>query len=128
MEKQTTPKAIYVGTDGTVEIWDLSNSYETTKKAVNHEGHNLFDVVRCEQVDVWVNDEGILMNLDRNNVLLDLLHGLGQMDNRTYLFTPPSLFGNALITGGTDNEGETLGVPESLLKRLKTLGRTAESR
>jgi len=66
-------------------------------------GFELFDVVRVEwkglEISLYVDDEGMMKP---NNY------------GREVVGYPQPLFGNIIVTGGVDAEGETLGVPEEL--------------
>ncbi len=66
---------------------------------------NTFDVVRVtwkgQEISIFVDDEGLLKcgTLGR-----DVKHDNGTIE----------LFGNLVVTGGTDDEGETLSIPKEI--------------
>lgn len=69
-------------------------------------GCRLVDIVRLDyDLDMWVDDEGMLVeNPDEN---------INQLATRLCaLFGPlrQCIYGNTILTGGADNEGETLGL------------------
>lgn len=83
-------KALRVNTDGTTERVTI-NKYEDINEIVG----GLFDVTRGR---VYVNDEGLMIGLPYNVVA------------SAYAFQ--TLVGDALITGGVDEEGYDLDITD----------------
>lgn len=98
-----TIPAVVVHTNGTTEIINLDTGYKAIQGVVG----GCFDVVSSEtgKTSFWVHDEGKLIGLEPNVVATKILWDLNPaFDGRDYLA------GTVLITGGADDEGETLGV------------------
>ena len=95
-------QAVIIKTDGTKSIveFEVGKSYNIIKEAVG----GYIQVVPLEKanVDLWVNEEGKLNNLPQNPIGTSLW-----VDEYGYTDT---IVGNIIITGGTDENGETLGL------------------
>jgi hypothetical protein len=63
-----------------------------------------------ETVAMWVNEEGKFSNLERNDVATYLWA-------RSYGLTD-TIMGNVVLTGGTDEDGETLGLSDEMITHL----------
>lgn len=63
-----------------------------------------------ETVSMWMNEEGKFSGLERNN-LATYLWG------RSYGLTDV-IVGNVVLTAGTDDDGDTLGLSDSMLEYL----------
>lgn len=97
-------KALVIKTTGSREIveFEVGNSYDTIKNAVG-------GWIECVHLpsfgaDLWVNEEGKLLSLDHNafgSVLWAKEYGHTDF-----------IVGDIIITGGVDEEGETLGITE----------------
>jgi len=108
--------AILAKADGNVEVvdFDESNSYNTIKEAT---GGGLIDRVHMSSldVDVWIDDEGKLVENPTPNSLGTVLwvNEYGMTD---------FICGDIIITGGVDDEGNTLGLSrEKVFKVLDTV-------
>lgn len=103
-------KALIVRTDGSREIveFEVGNSYETLKTAVN----GWIECVHLPSfgVDMWVNEEGKLIRLPLN------YHG-SALWAKEYGATD-LMVGDIILTGGADDEGETLGLTDTQLNNL----------
>lgn len=98
MSNESTAVALY--TDGTLLDYDIS---EVNAESINEIVGGWFQAVPVGQFTLWVNEEGKLLGLPHNEmaqVLWDKNYGKGT----------DYIVGNALITGGVDDEGETLGL------------------
>lgn len=99
-----TTYAIKVDTDNKIEIveFDPTKSYETIKEAV---GGGLFDCVPISSlgVDMWIDDEGKLVDEPVWNAFATSLWV------KEYGMTD-AIAGDVIITGGTDEDGNTLGI------------------
>lgn len=70
-----------------------------------------------DDVTMWVNEEGLLRNdLEANSIATGLYV---QMLNAQ---TP--IMGDVVFTGGTDEEGDTLGLGEDYVKALEEVARS----
>jgi Domain of unknown function (DUF3846) len=98
------PKAVIIRTDGSREVAEFDNStcYEVLSGAVE----GLIECVPLldQKTDLWVNEEGKLNGLDQNEIATKLW-----VDNYGYTDV---IVGNVVVTGGTDDEGYTLGLTD----------------
>ena len=104
-------KALKVSTNNTREVVEFTNetSYQTISDAVN--GWIECIPLPSLGVDMWINEEGKLSNeLVQNPTATALWY-----DN----YGPTDVtIGNVIFTGGTDGEGETLGLTDAQLEAL----------
>lgn len=64
-------------------------------------------------IDMWVNDEGLILGLDPN------FHA--SLFARCAGATQPLYFGDVIFTGGPDAEGDTTSLPEGVAEGLARL-------
>ena len=96
-------KAIRVTTNGNLEEWDISEN--TLSKMQEAVGGYVQAIDLSPTLTMWCNEEGKLQNLARNftaQVLWDARFGSGT----------DLIVGDVVFTGGTDDEGATLGLDE----------------
>jgi len=103
-------KAVKVSTEGVLEVVEFDNStcYEMLKAGVG----GWIECVRLPAtgVEMWVNEEGKLDNLDQNPYGTALwADSYGPTDVTV---------GNIVITGGNDDEGNTLGLSDEKIDYL----------
>jgi Domain of unknown function (DUF3846) len=101
-------KAVIITTEGEKSVVEFDNDscYEMLKNAVG----GLIECVplRASGFEMWVNEEGKLMNLPQNGVGTALWN-----DN----YGPSDVtVGNIVLTGGTDSKGNTLGLTDEQLE------------
>lgn len=106
-------KALYLSTEMDAEIctFKVGDSYNLISDAV--EGWIECYYLSSLGVDLWCNEESKLAGLARNDIA-------------TYLFQKEFgphdyIGGNVIFTGGTDDEGETVGLTEDQIKKLTEL-------
>lgn len=96
--------AIKATANGAIDVveFDELKSYETIKEAI---GGGTFDCIRIPSlgVDIWIDDESKLMDEPEYSSFATVLwiHEYGMTD---------IIAGDVIITGGTDDEGNTLGL------------------
>jgi len=104
-------KAILVKSDMQLSVidFDESNSYEIIKEAVG----GWIDCVRLPDYhcDMWINDEGKLEGLPANPIGSVLYSTLGG----------DWIAGDIIITGGIDDEGNTIGLSDELCNLLENM-------
>jgi hypothetical protein len=109
--KGTEMKALVFKTNNTLVVEQDTNefvSYETLSRAV---GGMIEAVTLPNGLTLWVNEEG-------------KMDGLPVNDYATRLFASAFgagidiIVGDAIVTGGADDEGETLGLTDEQLKSL----------
>lgn len=111
-------KAVVIKTDGTKEVveFEIGNSYDLLSASVG--GWIECVSLRTRNADMWVNEEG-------------KLNGLPQNPHATALWveeygTTDIIVGNIIITGGVDNEGETLGLSDEQVSDFMGYSRQIE--
>lgn len=95
--------AVVVHTNGEAEFILLEDGYKAIQEVVG----GTFDVVTSStgNTSFWVNDEGKIIGMKPNYVATKVLWQLNPaFDGRDYLAGP------VLITGGADEEGNTLDI------------------
>lgn len=106
-------KALIIKTDGTHEVKDFTvgDSYNLIREGVD----GWIECVRLPYLnaDMWVNEEGKLIGLPFNAIGTALWVG-------QYGLTDVIL-GDIVVTGGANDEGETIGLTEEALAELLTL-------
>lgn len=104
-------KVLYISTNDAVTLRhsvDEFVSYETLSNAV---GGMIEAVTLPSGITLWVNEEGKLNGLPVNKVATNLMtRAFGQQFD--------ILVGNVIVTGGADDEGETLGLTDEQLEML----------
>lgn len=103
-------KALQINTDGTVEIIvndDKFVGYSTLSGAV---GGMIECVTFSDTLTMWVNEEGKMCGLPVNEYATRLfVANFGPFD---------TIVGNAILTGGADDDGETLGLTDGQIADL----------
>lgn len=102
-------QAVIIKTDGSKSVveFDSTTSYDTLSKAV---GGWIECVTLRDELDMWVNEEGKLIGLPQNPIATALFaDSFGTSD---------VIMGDVIITCGTDQEGETLGLGEAQIEYL----------
>lgn len=98
-----TIPAVIIHPDGNVKIVNLDEGYKAIQEVVG----GTFDVIASStgKTSFWIHDEGKLIGLKPNVMATKILWDLNSdFNGRDYLS------GTVLITGGADDEGETLGI------------------
>ena len=98
-------KAVVIKADGTKSVveFEHGDSYDTIRNAV--EGWIEVVGLGSKNADLWLNEEGKLNGLPQNPTATALF---GEEYGTGY----DVIVGNVIITGGTDAEGETLGLTD----------------
>lgn len=101
--------AIIIKTTGETEIVDIANDeLATLQKAV---GGYIEAVALNDNLTMWLNEEGKVEGLPHNPLaqhFFDLRFGTGV----------DYIVGNAVFTGGADENGETMGLENDTISRL----------
>jgi hypothetical protein len=101
-------KAVIIKTDGSKSVAEFDNDtcYDLLRTTVG----GYFECITLKNVefcDMWVNEEGKLRGLEQNPTATALwvdMYG-----------TSDVIMGDVIITGGSDDEGETLGLTDALV-------------
>jgi hypothetical protein len=105
--------ALVIGMDESLEVVDLDASEGSLKVLQNAvEGYvQAIDLKR--DLTMWANEEGKLEGMMTNSIATAIFQTrFGMVD---------IIVGNAVLTGGTDDEGETIGLTDEQVTRLKFL-------
>lgn len=108
-------RAVTIDVDGVAVAhdWDASDG---SLPHLQHAVGGCVDVVALsEDLDMWVNDEGLLIGLPVNV----LATGVAALHGRTH----QAYVGTAVFTGGADADGETLALSEEQVQLLIGYGR-----
>lgn len=101
-------KALIVNVDGDYEVveFELGNSYNLLRNAVE----GWIECVSLGNADLWLNEEGKLIGLPINEFATKLFtQRFGAVD---------LIVGNVVLTGGVDEDGETVGLDEDTLQNF----------
>jgi len=110
--------ALRINTDFTTEVLDLSsNEYAQLRDAV---GGLIQPVDLKPDLTLWCNEEGKLINGMEVNVIGTHLY------EKSYAMTDV-IMGNIVLTGGTDDEGETLPLPSTWLAYVEEIAERLRS-
>lgn len=108
-------KAIQINSTGSKSVveFEIGQSYDVISRAVGGwiECVNL----RGLQVDMWVNEEGKLNSLPENPTATALF--MDEFGGGDFIV------GNVLITGGVDEEGETVGLTDEQIEVISNYDR-----
>ena len=106
-------KALVIGTDDTIEVIDLDGPDGTLKILQNAVDGWVQVVDLNPKLSIWVNEEGKMHGLPVNKLATVMFQKVfGQVD---------IMVGNAVLTGGTDSEGETLGLTDEQVERFQII-------
>lgn len=107
--------AIRITTDGTIEELDLSgdNSLDVLQTAV---GGWVQAIDLHDALTMWLNEEGKLERLPHNP------YAQSEWDNR-YGANTDYMVGDVVFTGGTDEDGATLGLDEDTAQQIRKMAR-----
>jgi hypothetical protein len=110
--------ALRINTDFTTEVLDLSSDeYAQLRDAV---GGLIQPVDLKPDLTLWCNEEGKLINGMEVNVIGTHLY------EKSFAMTDV-IMGNIVLTGGTDDEGETIALPFPWLAQLEELAERLRS-
>ena len=101
-------RVLIVNTAGEISFADI-----TCLDDMNSIVDGLIDVVPCGDVDCFVNDEGLLIDLEPNPTAVDICRAFGGRVN--------CLVGNVFFTGGVDAEGNTLPITREAAAKAATV-------
>ncbi|MEU5825641.1 DUF3846 domain-containing protein [Streptomyces sp. NPDC047803] len=107
---ETRRYALLVRPDGFFQVldWPGESSLQTLYRAIDCQAVDVADITPT--LSMWVDDEGAINGCRVNVPATHLFQAHG---------TPrQAYFGNAVFTGGTDPEGDTLGLTEDQLLTL----------
>ena len=105
--------AIKLNTDGIAEEVQLADEGSQLKQLQEAVGGWIQAVDLTDKLTMWCNEEGKLNRLPINSLATDLWEeSFGQTD---------IIVGNVIFTGGTGEEGETLGLNEDTANKLRKL-------
>ena len=110
--------ALRINTDFTTEVLDLSSDeYAQLRDAV---GGLIQPVDLKPDLTLWCNEEGKLINGMEVNVIGTHLY------EKSFAMTDV-IMGNIVLTGGTDDEGETIALPSTWLAYVEEIAERLRS-
>lgn len=118
-------KALRILVDGTVEELDLDSaegSLSVLQNGVKFDEQDVSPLVQAidlsRGVTMWCHEEGKLLRHPWNDTAT-MLYSFDFGGNYG-----DYIAGNVVLTGGVDDEGETLGIPEERIEGLRRLANT----
>ena len=107
-EKQME-KVISITTDNVISVQEVDEvDYELLSTSVN----GMVELVSIDRnVDMWLNEEGKLLNLP-NNIIATILW------NKLFSNNPDIIKGDIVITGGSDDMGNSTGLSDNSIKDI----------
>ena len=116
LEEKGYMVGLIIRTNGKVEGW-FGKDYKDMQKAV---GGLIELVYRCDNFDVWANEEGRVLEpaLPVNAGLAVLISEIDSLPLRTLLDNP--IHGDVLLLG-LDDEGESITCPEDVMEMAMDL-------
>ena len=102
-------KALHIKTTGQVQVVEFENDtcYQTLSAGV---GGYIECVALSEQMDLWCNEDGKVDGLPFNPLATRIFHHAHK--------TSDFIVGDAVITGGIDDEGESLGLTDEQIDEI----------
>lgn len=117
--------ALRILVDGTVEELDLDSaegSLKVLQNGVKFDDQDVSPLVQAidlsRGVTMWCHEEGKLLGHPWNDTATMLYRFDFGTNYEDYIA------GNVVLTGGVDDEGDTLGIPEERVEGLRRLART----
>lgn len=106
-------KAVVIGFDESIEVIDL-DAPQGSLKVLQDAVDGWVQVVDLSPtLSIWVNEEGKLEGLPYNGKATAIYQErFGKVD---------IIVGNAVLTGGTDDEGETIGLTDEMVSKVQRL-------
>lgn len=106
-------KAVVIGFDESIGVLDL-DAPEGSLKVLQDAVDGWVQVVDlAPKLSIWVNEEGKMNGLPYNGIATAIYQDrFGAVD---------IIVGNAVLTGGTDDEGETIGLTDEQVARIQRL-------
>jgi hypothetical protein len=107
--KTATKMAVAISPAGSVELIDLSSgSLEKLQTAV---GGWVQAIELSNELTLWCNEEGKMIGLEHNPLAQHLW-------DRAFGAGTDYIVGTVVLTGGTDDEGDTIGITEEQILSL----------
>jgi len=105
--------ALVIPFAGEAEVVDLDAPEGSLKVLQNAVGGWVQAIDLNEKVTMWLNEEGKMIGLPLNAIATEMW---------TRVFGPTDIMvGNAVITGGVDEEGETLGLTDEQVQTFRAI-------
>lgn len=105
--------ALIITTDGTIETAEWAAGGTNLTHLQQAVGGSVDVVALTDELDMWVNDEGLVMGMPINEVATAIAREHG-MSHQPYA-------GPAVFTGGCDEAGDTQPLTKDLERRLRRL-------
>lgn len=106
-------KAVVIGFDESIEVLDLDAEQGSLKVLQDAVDGWVQVVDLAPTLSIWVNEEGKMNGLPYNGIATAIYQDrFGAVD---------IIVGNAVLTGGTDDEGDTIGLTDEQVARIERL-------
>ena len=106
-------KAVVIGFDESIEVVDLDAPQGSLKVLQDAVDGWVQVVDLAPTLSIWVNEEGKMNGLPYNGIATAIYQDrFGMVD---------IIVGNAVLTGGTDDEGDTIGLTDEQVSRIEKL-------
>ena len=111
----TTIDVVTIGVDGTLTTETIDRGCAALQERVG----GYIEAVTSDdgQITLWINEEGKLINLPVNELGTALWHLVSPRMNGVDV-----LCGAVVVTGGCDDNGDTLSIPDGLRQVLERVG------
>jgi hypothetical protein len=102
--------ALVIGMDESLEVIDLDAEEGSLKVLQNAVDGYVQAIDLNQELTMWANEEGKLEGMMTNSIATAIFQArFGMID---------IIVGNAVLTGGVDDEGDTIGLTEEQVKQL----------
>lgn len=106
-------KAVVIGFDESIEVLDLDAPQGSLKVLQDAVDGWVQVVDLAPTLSIWVNEEGKMNGMPYNGIATAIYQDrFGAVD---------IIVGNAVLTGGTDRKGETIGLTDEQVERIERL-------
>ena len=106
-------KAVVIGFDESIEVIDLDAPQGSLKVLQDAVDGWVQVVDLAPTLSIWVNEEGKMNGMPYNGIATAIYQDrFGAVD---------IIVGNAVLTGGTDDEGDTIGLTDEQVSRIERL-------
>jgi hypothetical protein len=117
---KTAIKAMVVDLEGNTTLIDIAPGQFQQAFREHCEAQYFDHLQLAEDLDIWVDDEGLLRDQPEFNEPVTRLRNLFWEEQGVDIPTGwPPLAGKALLTGGANDAGETLSLSEPVIEQLE---------
>jgi hypothetical protein len=107
-------KVLKITTDNAVEVVENDEKFVGYRTLSDGVGGMIEIVTLSDELTMWVNEEGKMDGLPYNNIASRLF-------DKVFGVFVDEIVGDVIISGGTDDDGETLGLTDDQIEKLTTV-------